>query len=598
MTNNKSVSIGDIQFLRDGIYIRRRGGKYWIADPILVTAFATNNEDAKRDQAFVVIKFKNRRGKWRKDIISSSMLTGNNSDFVARLSALGYLWPADRKLWSGIITALSVAKPNRHICLVEVPGWHGNSYVLPGEAYSPLGPSGRKFLINPNPTVNLGAFRRSGSFEQWQKIARLCCHSSRARCLMAASFAAPNLRPLRIPSFGINLSGDTTTGKSSLIIFACSVPGLNEMEGPDTWDGTTVSYEQRAVGHRDSVMALDDLSHVEGDPAVAAKLLTFRLSSNRPKAKAGQYLLANNVVDRDFRGIAFSTSEDPMWQHLDNQQGHRRRVRGEQVRMVNVRAAASKLGDVFDGPKADRRVGKTTEERARKIEKYVELAVKYQGEAYRAYLARLITDNKAERVLRNYMAQYFSAAPVPEQYRWLRRIARYFAAIYASAALAIDYGILPWNKDKTLVDIRRCMEDAIEQLIASFESGPSSDAVHDQDDESELKKFKTLVDGANFVVLDRRAQKMKRIARRLKNTDGIIRRHKSGKTRRFLFSKTMKHWYPDVSRRKRLTKLLRTHRIFGKGRRADTATCEIFVSELDGKIPCYALSLKRLRRHV
>ena len=95
--NNDSAPFGDIQFLRDGIYIRCRGRKHRIGDPILVTAFATNEEDAQREQAFVVIKFKNRRGKWRKDIIPSSVLTGNDRDFVARLSALGYLWPSDRK---------------------------------------------------------------------------------------------------------------------------------------------------------------------------------------------------------------------------------------------------------------------------------------------------------------------------------------------------------------------------------------------------------------------------------------------------------------------------------------------------------------------
>ncbi len=196
------------------------------------------------------------------------------------------------------------------------------------------------------------------------------------------------------------------------------------------------------------------------------------------------------------------------------------------------------------------------------------------------------------------MTQYFTAAPMPEQYRWLRRIARYFAAIYASAALAIDYDILPWNKDATLADIRKCMQDATEQLIASFESGPSSDAVHDQDEASELKHFEGLVNGANFVRLDRRAQGKKRIARRLKNADGIIRRDKSGTARRLLFSKTMNRWYPDASRRKRLTKLLREHRVFGKGRRADTSTCETSVTELGGKIPCYAISRKHLRRHV
>ncbi len=85
----------------------------------------------------------------------------------------------------------------------------------------------------------------------------------------------------------------------------------------------------------------------------------------------------------------FSTSEYPIWHHLDTNGASDRRVRGEQVRMINLRASASALGDVFDGPKANRRVGETTEERARQIEKYAGMALKYQGEAYRAYLTKL-----------------------------------------------------------------------------------------------------------------------------------------------------------------------------------------------------------------
>lgn len=598
MANNDSAPSGEIEFLRNGIYIFRRGEKHRIADPILVTAFATHDEDARREQAFVVIKFITRRGKWRKDTVPSSVLTGNNRDFVARLSGLGYLWPSDRKVWSKIIAGLSAAQPTHHIRLVDVPGWHGASYVLPGESYTTSGPSRRDFLLSPNPTVRLGAFRRSGSVKQWQKIAKLCCHSSRGRLLMSASFAAPNLRPLGIPSFGINLSGDTTGGKSSLIILACSVPGLNANEGPDTWDGSAASYEQRALGHRDAIMSLDELGHLSGDPAEAAKLLTFRLSSNRPRSKAGQYVLANNLVDHEFRVIAISTSEHPMWRHLDNQPRHSRHIRGEQVRMINVRASASNLGDVFDGPKADRRVGKTVEERARKIEKYSELAVKCQGESYRAYLTKLITDSKAEQALRNYMAQYFSAAPVPEQYRWLRRIARYFAALYASAALAIDYGILPWSKDATLADIRKCMQDAVEQLIASFEPEPNSSAVNDQDFESELKQFKELVASAKFVPLDREANSRAIPANRFNDADGVIRHDNSGTRRTLLFSKTLKRWFPDANKRNRLTKSLRARRILGKGRRPDTCTRETLIAELGGRVPCYAVSRKRLRQYV
>ena len=87
--------------------------------------------------------------------------------------------------------------------MTPVPGCHGDSYVLPGESYTPKGPDRQHFQLCHNATVRLGEFRRSGTLQEWKKhIAKTCIHSSRARLAVAAVFAAPNLRLLNINSFG------------------------------------------------------------------------------------------------------------------------------------------------------------------------------------------------------------------------------------------------------------------------------------------------------------------------------------------------------------------------------------------------------------
>jgi len=45
-----------------------------------------------------------------------------------------------------------------------------------------------------------------------------------------------------------------------------------------------------------------------------------------------------------------------------------------------------------------------------------------------------------------------------------RRIAANFAVIYAGAALAIEYGILPWKKNETRTAIEKCMARAFATL--------------------------------------------------------------------------------------------------------------------------------------
>jgi hypothetical protein len=92
----KKAVIGKIQFRGDGIYLitKNKSNKTErrIADPILVTAFATSDPGTQREQAFTVIKFMNRRGKWKKEIVSSSMLITHCTEFTTLLSKRGYAW--------------------------------------------------------------------------------------------------------------------------------------------------------------------------------------------------------------------------------------------------------------------------------------------------------------------------------------------------------------------------------------------------------------------------------------------------------------------------------------------------------------------------
>jgi hypothetical protein len=261
--------------------------------------------------------------------------------------------------------------------------------------------------------------------------------------------------------------------------------------------------------------------------------------------------------------------------------------------MINVRACISDMQDIFDGEHVRDAVGRTVEQRRRFVEKQERLAKKYQGEALRAYLAKRAQDPNAKATLKTYMADYIKKAPLPGQQRWLGRIQRLFAVVYASAAQAIDYGVLPWSKKATLRAISACMTDAMEQLIAN--AGCDSRSL--RSDQSLLAEFKQRVHDGKFVRLERNRQKSKGLLARLKNADGIIRPTKPHKCECLLFGTAMNAWFPEVAERQQLAKLLRSLRIVKKGRRPDTSTKQVRIAELDTKIPCYALMRKRLKAH-
>jgi hypothetical protein len=473
----------------------------------------------------------------------------------------------------------------------------------PGKA-TPDGPDRHNIQINYNPTVRLGDFRRSGTLKQWKKhIGKICVHSSRARLAVASVFAAPLLRLSMLNSFGINFSGVTSGGKSLLVRLGCSAAGLISDEGPTTWDGSAPAFEQRALGHRDCAMSLDDISHLEGDANHVAKiatLVTFRLAANRPKAKAAEYVAAHNLVESDFRVIPLSTSEDPLWDTIKDDNSGPRRVRGEEVRMINVRAYVSDVGDIFDGPRARDAIGACLNDRLRVVEKLEELTARYQGAAFRTYLTKLVANKSAAKnMAKSYLDEFCKVAPLPAELRWLGRIRRLCGILYAGAALAIDYNVLPWSKSLTQEAIKVCMNDAMDQLISyagepMHEVGPASHAVDPGSDDALLQKFAEHVSSATFVHLKAR-RTSDSLAARLKHADGIIRPTSKRKCRCLLFSKTLRLWFPNANARGELVKALRSRGVFGKGRRGDTSTQQTYLAEFAGKVPCYVLRRKRLK---
>jgi hypothetical protein len=261
--------------------------------------------------------------------------------------------------------------------------------------------------------------------------------------------------------------------------------------------------------------------------------------------------------------------------------------------MINVRACVSEMEDIFDGPKASEAVGKTVEQRRDFVEERERHAKRYQGEAFRTYLKKRSADKGARAALKAYMVDYVADAPLPGQQRWLARIQRLFAVVYAGAAQAIDYEILPWGKKPTLMAIKVCMYDAMEQLIAASAETSELGAHSEQSDRSLLAQFKRRVDSGTYLRVQANRRKNAHSRTSLEKADGIIRPTKAGKVEYLLFGRTLAAWFPEVASRNRLTKLLRSKRIFKSGRRYDTNTRQVQIAGL-GRVPCYAMSRKRL----
>src|SRR5205807_1063344 len=105
-----------------------------------------------------------------------------------------------------------------------------------------------------------------GSLKGWRTtVGSVAKQSTGLRLSIAAALAAPLLRPLSMDSFALNLFAPTSTGKSSLLCAAASVPGLNSEErGLPRWSESESAIEQLAIGHRDGLFPLDESGDQDG----------------------------------------------------------------------------------------------------------------------------------------------------------------------------------------------------------------------------------------------------------------------------------------------------------------------------------------------
>ena len=349
--------------------------------------------------------------------------------------------------------------------MVSAPGWYNSTFVLPDQVFA----SGNKtpeIYIGPNTDAHVGAFALGeGSLKDWQElVAKPSRLSSRLRLSIAAALAAPFLRLLGLDSFGINWFSETSDGKTVSLIVAASVPGLLGPEGLPSWADSEAALEAQLRGCRDGPMALDDTGDGEHQMPLEekARMLAFLIARNRPRKLSKVYERNNGLGPRETRNIVISSSERALGQIA--RAAGKGRLGGEEVRFMDIPASDPESSGIFDVnivPAPGKTLRETTKDL---VESLRANAIKHQGYAFRELLEKFVNDPNGLEHLRAYKEQFERDAVLPDKHNAHYRIRSNFAVMYAAAALAIDYEILPWKKRPTFRAIEKCMRLALATL--------------------------------------------------------------------------------------------------------------------------------------
>jgi hypothetical protein len=203
-----------------------------------------------------------------------------------------------------------------------------------------------------------------------------------------------------------------------------------------------------------------------------------------------------------------------------------------------------------------------------------------QGFAFQEFLGKYFRDAEALSKVRAYKGQFESEVTVTSSNAALR-IRSNFALIWAAAAMAIDYRVLPWKKRPTFKAVEKCLHKALAVIEASKASASPVDPAT-----SILVALKEELEKADLRKVILRKQITSQQARRRVNADGF---RINGDI--YLKPDRLRRWVP----RHRDRLVLKDAGVV-RTRRDDAATIEQVVAGIPGKPRYYVLDGGKLER--
>lgn len=313
-----------------------------------------------------------------------------------------------------------------------------------------------------------------GSLEDWQRhIANYALGNDLMTFSLCFPFASPFYTPLDIIPLIFNLAGESRKGKTILLNLASSVMGYSGNIGYSSWNSTKVGLENVAFVNNDRVAFVDDL-HLADNSTLQAAGYIFVNSIGKSRGSKDQEQ-DFNIVTKRWRTSVLSTGENCFYAELEKRGLNARG--GHANRIIDILAVVYQYGvfqNIHNFDKKFQNEEKSLEKGVKSfIEHLQQAALKYKGTAIAAFYeyifnTRTFTDILVET--KNLRAEWedkylFSLKQLTQKNLGdIASRANNFSLIAASATIACDVGILPFNKDYIFSVIGRIFHNYLNSL--------------------------------------------------------------------------------------------------------------------------------------
>ncbi len=290
-------------------------------------------------------------------------------------------------------------------------------------------------------------FNVRGTLDDWKdNVARHCAQSSRQVFALAVAFTAPLLELLNEESFGVNLYGSSSKGKSTAQMAAGSVfgGGTGNEKYIRSWRATANGLESIASLHNSTPLILDEMGQI--DPREVGEI-SYMLSNETGKTRATKTGSTRKTLR--WKLTCISSGEIKISEHM--QSAGKKAKAGQEIRMLDVPMTPSMQNgfDIFAG---DPKEGATTADQIQAG------ARKFYGQAARTFIEALVT--RREELLPGVQESIKRfCTEVQIESNQVARVVKKFALIAAAGELAIDLGILPFEKEICFRAVQTCFQD-------------------------------------------------------------------------------------------------------------------------------------------
>ncbi len=412
----------------------------------IINIVAQTSDDKSKNWGRLV-EFEDKNNITHREVISMDTLGADCSAVISVLLNNGMsINHVEHTAKKRLIQFIQDTKVYKSTTCVNKVGWYKNHFILP----HCIIPSTNAIYWQNNKLSDSG-YSKKGTLEEWQKnVARYCEGNSRLILALSIAFTAPLLPILGSESYGINLIGSSSTGKSTALKVASSVYGGHNYI--QQWRATDNALESVAEAHNHTLLCLDELGQINGQKAGE---IAYLLANGQGKNRLNK----DSVTKKKYswETIFLSTGEISISDKM--KEYNKQSMAGMEVRCIDFPASTEvgygiyeKLHNFDDGAKFSSYLQDVTN--------------KYYGIAIIEFIERLVTTDNWENNIKDIRSKiqndFFNEYIDDGADGQVKRVANHFINLISIAVVASNLGVLPFEEKNIIDSLIKCFNDWLE----------------------------------------------------------------------------------------------------------------------------------------